>query len=114
MTIGLHSLLSSNFFLDQTLHLAYVGTLADGYQVNLSTGGKSLKEFAENLKQEHLDALLRKAKPVFHKIGIPFKGKNEQCYIYGGCCLTRDDPGEGKFVFPAFSQNARKRPCRPT
>ena len=69
-------------FLDQTLHLAYVGTLADGDQVNLSTGGKTLKEFAEHLKQEHLDAIQRKAKPVFHKIGIPFKGKNEQYYSY--------------------------------
>lgn len=69
-------------FLDQTLHLAYVGTLADGDQVNLSTGGKTLKEFAEYLKQEHLDAIQRNAKPVFHKIGIPFKGKNEQYYSY--------------------------------
>ncbi|NTV47483.1 MAG: transposase [Chlorobiales bacterium] len=69
-------------FLDQTLHLAYVGTLADGDQVNLSTGGKTLKEFAEHLKQEHLDAIQRKAKPVFHKIGIPFKGKNERYYSY--------------------------------
>jgi len=69
-------------FLDQTLHLAYVGTLADGDQVNLSTGGKTLKEFAEHLKEEHLDAIQRKAKPVFHKIGIPFKGKNEQYYSY--------------------------------
>lgn len=69
-------------FLDRTLHLAYVGTLADGDQVNLSTGGKTLKEFAEHLKQEHLDAIQRKAKPVFHKIGIPFKGKNEQYYSY--------------------------------
>ena len=69
-------------FLDQTLHLAYVGTLADGDQVNLSTGGKTLKEFAEHLKQEHLDAIQRNAKPVFHKIGIPFKGKNEQYYSY--------------------------------
>lgn len=69
-------------FLDRTLHLAYVGTLADGDQVNLSTGGKTLKEFAAHLKQEHLDAIQRKAKPVFHKIGIPFKGKNEQYYSY--------------------------------
>lgn len=69
-------------FLDQTLHLAYVGTLTDGDQVNLSTGGKTLKEFADHLKQEHLEAIQRKAKPVFHKIGIPFKGKNEQYYSY--------------------------------
>ena len=41
-----------------------------------------MKEFAEHLKQEHLDAIQRKAKPVFHKIGIPFKGKNEQYYSY--------------------------------
>jgi len=69
-------------FLDQTLHLPYVGTLAEGDQVVLSTGTKTLKDFAEHLKQEHLDAIQRKAKPVFHKIGVPYKGKHETYYSY--------------------------------
>ena len=69
-------------FLDQTLHLPYVGTLAEGDQVVLSTGAKTLKDFADHLKQEHLDAIQRKAKPVFHKIGVPYKGKHETYYSY--------------------------------
>ena len=69
-------------FLDQTLHLPYVGTLAEGDQVVLKSGTKILKDFAEHLKQEHLDAIQRKAKPVFHKIGVPYKGKHETYYSY--------------------------------
>jgi hypothetical protein len=93
-------------FLDQSLHLPYVGTLADGDQVNLRTGTKTLKEFADHLKQEHLDALERKAKPVFHKIGIPYKGKNEQYYSY---CNTHHihNFGSQRLVTPALAGGAR-------
>ena len=69
-------------FLDQTLHLPYVGTLAEGDRVVLSTDTKTLKDFADHLKQEHLDATKRNAKPVFHKIGVPYKGKHETYYSY--------------------------------
>ena len=80
-------------FLDQTLHLPYVGTLAEGEQIVLRTGTKTLKDFAEQLKQEHLAALSRKAKPVFHKIGVPYKGKHETYYSY---CNTHHIHNFGK------------------
>lgn len=69
-------------FLDQTLKLPYVGTLAESDQVNLQAGQTTLKDFAEHLKQEHLEALKNKGKPVFQKITIPFKGKREIYYSY--------------------------------
>jgi hypothetical protein len=72
----------------------------------LRTGTKTLKEFADHLKQEHLDALERKAKPVFHKIGIPYKGKNEQYYSY---CNTHHihNFGSQRLVTPALAGGAR-------
>jgi hypothetical protein len=44
-------------FLDQTLHLPYVGTLAGTDKLNLKTGQTTLDDFAAHLKQEHLDAV---------------------------------------------------------
>ena len=38
--------------LDQTLHLPYVGTLADSDKVTLKTGPKTLREFADQLKAD--------------------------------------------------------------
>jgi hypothetical protein len=69
-------------FLDQTLKLPYVGTLAETDQVNLKTGPKSLKDFADQLKNEHLCALQDQTAPVFRKITIPYKGERETYYSY--------------------------------
>lgn len=69
-------------FLDHELKLAYVGTLSGKDPVTLTTGLLPLEQFAERLKQEHLAALLHAGKPVFHRITIPFKGKQETYYSY--------------------------------
>jgi hypothetical protein len=69
-------------FLDQTLQLAYVGTLSESDQLHLQPGQESLKDFADRLKQEHLTALQDGGKAVFHPITIPFKGEHETYYSY--------------------------------
>ena len=80
-------------FLDKQLKLAYVGTLAGTDRVNLKTGEKPLAEFAEQLKAEHLEALSKGGKPVFHRITIPFKGQVETYYSY---CTTHQMHGFGR------------------
>jgi hypothetical protein len=77
-------------FLDQELHLAYVGTLTSTDRVNLKTGETTLEKFALHLKQEHLEAVARGGKPVFHRITIPFKGEQETYYSY---CATHQIHG---------------------
>lgn len=69
-------------FLDQELHLPYVGALADSDKINLKDRQTTLKEFATHLKQEHLEAIKQGGKAVFHKITINHKGKVETYYSY--------------------------------
>jgi hypothetical protein len=69
-------------FLDRTLHLAYVGTLAGTDKINLKSGQETLETFAERLKQEHRNALQHDGKPVFQKTTIHFKGERESYYSY--------------------------------
>jgi hypothetical protein len=69
-------------YLDQTLHLAYVGTLAETDQVVLHTGKATLKDFAIRLKEEHQAALKQGQPGLFHKITIPYKGTVETYYSY--------------------------------
>jgi hypothetical protein len=69
-------------FLDQTLHLPYVGTLAETDTVHLQTGPATLKDFAARLKQEHLAAVPQGGQAVFHPITIPYKGTSEHYYSY--------------------------------
>lgn len=69
-------------FLDEELHLAYVGTLAGTDKVNLKNGQLSVNDFAEHLKQEHLAAVAHGRQPVFQRIRIPFKGEHEIYYSY--------------------------------
>jgi len=69
-------------FLDQTLQLPYVGTLAGDNQVILNRGQERLDSFAARLKQEHLDALTNGHKPLFRKITISYKGARETYYSY--------------------------------
>ena len=77
-------------FLDQELHLAYVGTLTGTDRVNLKTGETTLAEFALHLQQEHLEAIAHGGKPVFHRISIPFKREHETYYSY---CATHQIHG---------------------
>jgi hypothetical protein len=69
-------------FLNQTLHLSYVGTLAETDKVILKTGEITLKDFAARLKKEHQGALKEGKPPVFHQITIPYKGTTEIYYSY--------------------------------
>jgi hypothetical protein len=69
-------------FLDEELHLAYVGTLASTDKVNLKNGQLSVSDFAERLQQEHLAAVAQGRPPVFQRIRIPFKGEHEIYYSY--------------------------------
>jgi len=80
-------------YLDQTLHLAYVGTLAETDKVNLRTGQQTLKDFAQQLKQEHLQAIEQGGKPIFRQIPIAYKGEQEHYYSY---CQTHHIHNFGK------------------
>jgi hypothetical protein len=80
-------------FLDRDLELPYVGTLASDDEVILKRGRLTLEKFAEQLKQEHLQAVAAGGKPVFHKIGITYKGEKETYYSY---CRTHRIHNLGK------------------
>jgi len=80
-------------FLDQDLRLPYVGTLAADDQVILKRGRLSLEAFANELKQEHSKAVRDGGKPVFHKIGVTYKGEKETYYSY---CRTHRIHNFGK------------------
>jgi hypothetical protein len=80
-------------FLDQELKLPYVGTLADDDQVILKRGSLPLKEFVKQLQQEHSQAIAKGNKPIFHKIGITYKGEKETYYSY---CRTHRIKNFGK------------------
>ena len=69
-------------FLDQELKLPYVGTLADNNQVVFKSGKERLDVFAEQLKQEHQEALENGSQPLFRKITIAYKGEKEIYYSY--------------------------------
>jgi len=69
-------------YLDETLKLPYVGTLAETDKANLKNGQIALKDFADRLKSQHLQALQDKTEPVFRKIGIAYKGERETYYSY--------------------------------
>jgi hypothetical protein len=80
-------------FLDQELKLPYVGTLTSDDKVILQRGRLALEEFAKQLKQEHLRAIAAGEQPVFHKIGITYKGEKETYYSY---CRTHRIHNFGK------------------
>jgi hypothetical protein len=69
-------------YLDRELHLAYVGTLDSTDRVLLNYVETKLEDFAQRLKQEHLEARSKGGKPVFHRITISFKGTQETYYSY--------------------------------
>lgn len=69
--------------LDQSLKLAYVGTLEEKDQVILKTGELlSLKDFAARLKEQQLQALQNQGRPVFRQIQIPYQGEQETYFSY--------------------------------
>jgi hypothetical protein len=80
-------------FLDQTLKLSYVGTLAGTDTVNLKTGPTTLDDFAARLKAEHLEAVQHGGTPVLQRITIPYKGEQEQ---YNSYCHTHHIHNFGK------------------
>jgi hypothetical protein len=80
-------------FVDQTLKMAYVGTLSETDKVNLQSGQITLGEFAKRLKEEHLAAIKTVGKPVFQKNTIHFKGTKEIYYSY---CKTHQIHGFSK------------------
>jgi hypothetical protein len=69
-------------FLDQTLQVPYVGTLAGSDKILLKTGEQTLEDFAAHLREEHLTATGQKGKPVFQQITIAYKGAKEHYYSY--------------------------------
>lgn len=72
-------------YLDQTLHMSYVGTLKESSKIVLKTGQEEIPSFANRLKEEHLAAVKAGAPPVFHPITISYKGKEEHYFSY---CAT--------------------------
>jgi len=72
-------------YLDQTLHMSYVGTLKDSAKIVLKTGEEEVKSFADRLKQEHLTAVKTGGPLIFKPITIPYKGTKEHYFSY---CAT--------------------------
>jgi hypothetical protein len=69
-------------FLDKELGLPYVSTLSTNDQVVLPEDRVTLEQFANELKQKHLDTVASGGKPLFHKIGTTYKGEKETYYSY--------------------------------
>jgi hypothetical protein len=80
-------------FIDKTLKMAYVGTLAGDDKVVLAKGEQQLDAFACHLKDEHHEAVKVGDKPVFRKLSISYKGEKETYYSY---CKTHHIPNFGK------------------
>ena len=81
-------------FIEQTLHLPYVGTLAKDDKIDLKSGQTTLGEFAKRLKAED-EATGKKegGKPVFQPITIQYKGERQRYYSY---CNTHHMHNFGK------------------
>lgn len=69
-------------FLDQELQLPYVGTLTSDNEVVLNSGREKLGDFADRLKQEHLEAVKIGGRSLFRPITIKYKGNKETYYSY--------------------------------
>lgn len=69
-------------FLDETLQVPYVGTLAATDHVVLAAGPQRLEDFDRRLQEEHRQALAAGQPPVFRKIGVGYKGTKETYYSY--------------------------------
>ena len=80
-------------FLDQELHVPYVGTLEEKDVLVLQDGQKTVGQFAAQLKQEHLDAVKTGGDPVFEPVTITYKGESEAYFSY---CNTHRVRNYGK------------------
>lgn len=69
-------------FLDKTLKVPYVGTLASDNLVMLKQEPQRLDAFDAKLQQEHHQAIKNGGQPVFHKLSITYKGDKETYYSY--------------------------------
>jgi hypothetical protein len=80
-------------FLNDHLQVAYVGTLKGDGEVVLGQGPRRLDAFADQLKEEHLQALTKGQAPLFQPTTIPYKGQKETYYSY---CHTHRIKGFGR------------------
>src|SRR5678816_2328391 len=69
-------------FLNKTLKVPYVGTLAGDDLVVLQQELQRLEVFDAHLQQEHQQAIKDSARPIFHKLSIAYKGAQETYYSY--------------------------------
>lgn len=80
-------------FLDKTLQVPYVGTLASDNLVLLKQEPQRLDAFDAHLQQEHHQAIKNGGQPVFHKLSITYTGDKETYYSY---CKTHRIHNFGK------------------
>jgi hypothetical protein len=80
-------------FLDKTLKVPYVGTLASDNLVVLKQEQQRLDAFDAHLQQEHHQAIEDGGQPVFRKLSIIYKGDKETYYSY---CKTHRIHNFGK------------------
>jgi hypothetical protein len=80
-------------FLDKTLKVPYVGTLAGDDLVELKQGQQRLEAFDSALQQQHLQAVKERGRPVFRTVSITYKGAKETYYSY---CNTHHIHNFGK------------------
>ena len=80
-------------FIDKTLKVPYVGTLASDDLVVLKQGPQPSDAFDVQLQQEHHQALKDGGQPVFRKLSILYKGAQETYYSY---CQTHRIHNFGK------------------
>ncbi|MEE8288985.1 MAG: hypothetical protein V3R25_06185, partial [Nitrosomonadaceae bacterium] len=80
-------------FLDKTLQLAYVGTLAKDDQVIVKDGPQTLGAFATHLRNAHQHLRNTQEKPIFRKLSITYKGTKE---TYDSYCTTHTIHNFGK------------------
>lgn len=91
-------------FIDKDLKKSYVGTLPNDEKMLIHTtvNGKTETEvmtclaFANQLVEQHKQALKDKLPPIFEKVGIHYKGKKETYYAY---CHTHTLQNLGKQRF---------------
>jgi DDE superfamily endonuclease len=69
-------------FIDKTLKVPYVGTLASDNLVVLKQGPQRLDAFDAHLQQEHHQAIKAGGQPVFRTLSITYKGDQETYYSY--------------------------------
>jgi hypothetical protein len=80
-------------FLDKTLKIPYVGTLASDNLLTLKTGQQRLDAFDDHLKKEHQQSTQCGGNPIFRKLSITYKGEQETYYSY---CKTHHIHNFGK------------------